>query len=403
MNTARNAIYREPAPRHLNSDAVFCPGAPTPALSLLHRAEEPGTANVRHLRYRADKLRQPSQAKGSATQAAQGDPMAIADLSPNLVRATLETAMRHGIAAERLCRGLGFRAEDLMRIPEAKLSYRQTSQLVKRFKDALGDKASGLAVGAIQTPLSLGLPGIGMLTCRTVGEAVYYCLEHQRDAGAVVTHQVTLQGRSFSIELLHKFPDLDLQPFFVEEGFASIVAIGRALIGPHFRPEKVELAYPRPHNGAEYLSTFNCPVSFSAERNRVVFDVQWLGHEMRTYDSLTCDLIRKQLDQLLGKRNQQSDFLESVSAYLRANLHQPVALADVARELNLSERTASRRLGEHGVTFQQVLDRVRLDHAEGLLAQTSMSIEAIATAVGFMDPSNFRRAYKRWTGRLPRK
>lgn len=78
------------------------------------------------------------------------------------------------------------------------------------------------------------------------------------------------------------------------------------------------------------------------------------------------------------------------------------AIDDVARSLNVSARTAHRRLGQYGYSFRQLLDRARQDQAEELLAMPSLSVDAVASAVGFTDSSNFRRAYKRWTGRVPR-
>jgi transcriptional regulator GlxA family with amidase domain len=44
---------------------------------------------------------------------------------------------------------------------------------------------------------------------------------------------------------------------------------------------------------------------------------------------------------------------------------------------------------------------VRVEHATRHLTQTRLPLSTIAYMVGFNDPSNFRRAFRRWTGRSP--
>ncbi|WP_234891465.1 helix-turn-helix transcriptional regulator [Agrobacterium vitis] len=67
----------------------------------------------------------------------------------------------------------------------------------------------------------------------------------------------------------------------------------------------------------------------------------------------------------------------------------------------MSERTLRRRLAESGVSFQSLLDDLRKNRTLELLGNRNMSVEQIAFAVGFSDPHNFRRAFRRWTGTTP--
>jgi AraC-like DNA-binding protein len=92
----------------------------------------------------------------------------------------------------------------------------------------------------------------------------------------------------------------------------------------------------------------------------------------------------------------------AATTFLRTQLQQPVTLGDLAQALNLSCRTATRRLAEQGVSFQGLLDQLRREQADALLARRAARVADVAAAVGFSDPSNFRRAYQRWTGRPPR-
>jgi AraC-like DNA-binding protein len=90
-----------------------------------------------------------------------------------------------------------------------------------------------------------------------------------------------------------------------------------------------------------------------------------------------------------------------VERLLRSRLRQPPKLNDVARTLNLSERSLRRRLAESGRIFREIHDRVRAERALQLLQAGVLSVAEVGSEVGFSDPREFRRAFKRWTGMAP--
>ncbi len=68
----------------------------------------------------------------------------------------------------------------------------------------------------------------------------------------------------------------------------------------------------------------------------------------------------------------------------------------VAQALHLSQRTLQRRLQEEGTSYQQLLDDTRRDMAEQYLQQPGLTLLEVAYLLGFADPSNFFRAFRRW-------
>jgi AraC-like DNA-binding protein len=58
-------------------------------------------------------------------------------------------------------------------------------------------------------------------------------------------------------------------------------------------------------------------------------------------------------------------------------------------------------LKQEGVTYQAIKDGLRRDLAISRLADTSETIAEIADALGFAEPSAFRRAFRKWTGVRP--
>jgi AraC-like DNA-binding protein len=76
-------------------------------------------------------------------------------------------------------------------------------------------------------------------------------------------------------------------------------------------------------------------------------------------------------------------------------------IEDIAPQLALSSRTLQRRLSERGTTFAEVVERARRRLAERYLEDERLSLAEIGFLVGFSDPSNFHRAFRRWTGETP--
>ena len=73
----------------------------------------------------------------------------------------------------------------------------------------------------------------------------------------------------------------------------------------------------------------------------------------------------------------------------------------VAARLNLSPRTLNRRLQDEGVGFKTLLDEQRCQRACLLLSNSHFNLDQIAEQLGYSDSSNFRRAFKKWTGSTP--
>lgn len=78
------------------------------------------------------------------------------------------------------------------------------------------------------------------------------------------------------------------------------------------------------------------------------------------------------------------------------------ALADVAEIAGVSKRTLQRKLAHLGLSYSDVLDTVRYEHASRLLRDTDCRIIDVAFSSGYTDPAHFSRAFRRMTGVTPR-
>ena len=104
----------------------------------------------------------------------------------------------------------------------------------------------------------------------------------------------------------------------------------------------------------------------------------------------------------VGKRNApEVDWTAQVTQLLALSGLPLPSLDETARQLHVSGRSLRRYLAEQGGCYQRLLDQERRQRALRCLQDGKTSIAELAFEMGFSDPSNFRRAFKRWTGKGP--
>jgi AraC-like DNA-binding protein len=88
---------------------------------------------------------------------------------------------------------------------------------------------------------------------------------------------------------------------------------------------------------------------------------------------------------------------------LRERLDQALHLGAIAKMVGVSPHHLSRRVrGETGLTLQQHLRRLRIDHACNALASGRMNVTEAALEVGYQSLSHFAKAFREETGLTPR-
>lgn len=73
----------------------------------------------------------------------------------------------------------------------------------------------------------------------------------------------------------------------------------------------------------------------------------------------------------------------------------------VANALHITPRTLRRRLQSRGVSFKVLLNDIRKELADQLVADNSLSFTEISFMLGFSEASSFTRAFRNWNGCPP--
>lgn len=95
--------------------------------------------------------------------------------------------------------------------------------------------------------------------------------------------------------------------------------------------------------------------------------------------------------------------IQSTLQYINA-FYKEANLTKIAEDFHLSLSVLSKMIKKHtGYTFQEHLQRKRFQKAVMLLLESDMSVEEIASAVGYENQSYFHRQFKNRYGRTPGK
>lgn len=129
---------------------------------------------------------------------------------------------------------------------------------------------------------------------------------------------------------------------------------------------------------------------------RIEFPSSWLVY------SLQGDATAKQEIEA-GRFSEVTTFLSDLRVLISRRIGEGGLTADQVAELvSMSRSTLSRRLAKEGTSISTELKHARLACARQWLSETDKSVDKIAADLGYADPSNFTRAFRKAEGLNPR-
>ena len=92
---------------------------------------------------------------------------------------------------------------------------------------------------------------------------------------------------------------------------------------------------------------------------------------------------------------------EALDAIRRDYAEETLTLGAVAHSIATSRRQLQRVFGERGTSFRRELQRVRMTRAAELLNEGGVPVSEVAQAVGYRQPAQFSKAFRRHHGCPP--
>lgn len=312
----------------------------------------------------------------------------------------LTLAAARGGNREAMLAGLNI-PESLWENPDARLSLVQAGQLL--YRGLKLDPALGYEIGLSSNLTTHGFIGFGMMSNPTAQQAIAFGAKFLQLRLPNLSLRLFIEQKQAVIEVAETVSLGAVRECMFDLFLVGIARIAKQMrVGTSMTQTDIELwfDYPEPAYYAAYRKRLP-PARFSMNANQLRFPASYLELPLVAADSATAQLVAQQCERELTLLGYSGDFLARVRALLVNEKNGYPDLGTAAKKLHISSRTLKRRLQERGLSFQVLLDEARKRDSMRLLEDASLSMEQIATRVGYNDPANFTRAFRKWTGLAP--
>lgn len=233
---------------------------------------------------------------------------------------------------------------------------------------------------------------------------LYHALEHLSRYRALLSPLLTpvlqLDERYLHLYWRDSCGAAELMPFLLEASMTAVTALARRQ--QHERlPWRFQFAYREPSHVEQYWVHLGDALSFDRPSTVMTLPREYLLRPWADAGATAALVARQACDEQLQAWDWRASFLDEVHAHLNQHIRQPLSLERVASAFDTSPASFKRKLCKHGTHFQEQLDRTRRDHALYLFQVKGYGNDEVALHLGFNDTTNFRRSFKRWTGRVP--
>ena len=155
-------------------------------------------------------------------------------------------------------------------------------------------------------------------------------------------------------------------------------------------------------NRAPFERFFGGDVQFGADEDALLLDPDVLALPLPEQTPEFVDQLEAHADTLIRRMRPQSSVVERVREAIAEGLLTGRAKeGPVAQRLCMTARTMHRHLVEAGTSFRKIREELLRHRAQELLLERQLPIGEVSFLLGYAEPSNFHRAFRRWTGLTP--
>ncbi len=314
----------------------------------------------------------------------------------------VDTLESYGLDCRPIIEEAGF-DPDKTYAPATRVSSVKLAKLWELAIHYSGDPCIGLRYADYIQPSTLHGLGFSWLASRSLKEGLERLVRFQRILASDLTLDIREVDNGYRLfdQLRNKddslkFPDAD-----THSQIASIYKICQIMLGPGLKPGRVSFKLKDPGYPQRFEAFFGIPVQFNSGETAIEFD--------KTTSELPSSSANPELarinDQIVIdylNRFDKQDVVTQTRKYIIDHLPSGVPKQIViARDLSLSLRSFQRKLKLSETSYSELLDQVRYEMACSYLKSRQHQVIVIAYMLGYTDPSNFARAFKRWDGLTP--
>jgi len=321
-------------------------------------------------------------------------------LAVSYVRLIAEQVERLGVPVELWLGPSGITLDQI-----ADASFSLDIQTFRRLAlDALmltDEPALGLRLGERWGVQAHGALGYAAMSSRSIREVLALIQRYIGLRVGFLTLAVEAHPREVRVVLTEILPLGDVREMVLEAVVSSIKGVLEDVSMGACEVEAVAFPFPAPGHAAYAASVLRCPVRYDQLWTGFALSPRMLDLPLKTSDPrafrLADEMCQRELLHLQARRSWAAQ-VQRVLLETRVGFP---SLEQTARQLHVTPRTLHRRLVAEGSSYRAILDDLRHRTAVEQLKAGHATIQEVAYILGYSDPANFRRAFRRWTGGPP--
>ena len=285
--------------------------------------------------------------------------------------------------------------------PQSRYPITHLQKLWKNSVEVTGDPCFGLTAAQQFQPAALRGLGFAFLASDTLRDAFNRLVHFSRFLSTGVN--IRLEETEAHVDLVitgpEKWPDFVYAA--ADMGMAIYLRMCQITVGYSIHPMLVTLQRPKPSCAKQFDLLFDAPIVYGASTNNLSFDRDIVDAPLatpnpelaRTNDQTVIDYLAR-----FDKASIAMQVRARIIEYLpEGRPHQET----IAESLHISLRSLQRKLKDEDTGFKKLLEDTRQELAMQYIREAHRPIGEITYLLGFSEPSNFTRAFKRWTGKSP--
>lgn len=313
----------------------------------------------------------------------------------------IELLSQQGITAAQLAHGTGLSAATLTSAQEY-ISPLQYHKVVENALALSGDPLLGLEHGKRMNISSHGFLGFAIMASDTLGDALSLAIRFARTRTLLADIRFIQEEDTAIIQVNRLAAMSSTFNFVVHNVISTFVTISRFLTQHQEEFTAVVKFTDSPARPVScYEGLLDLPVMFHQPHNQLCLPAYLLETPVSTANTTARRMAEAECEKLLAELDRGQDLVTQIRRHLDQLKAFPT-LTVMADRLQSSPRTINRQLAQLNTTYQKIIDEARREQAMQLLLESSTSVEDIAHLLGYNDPSNFGRAFRRWLGMSPR-
>jgi len=312
-------------------------------------------------------------------------------------------------AADRLLVGTGLSPDLLVR--HGVITVSQQLQVFRNARALAARDDWALDFGRQLNINSHGPLGFAAISAPTLGEGIATLAAFARIRSPYVEYSAFEQDRQLVLRFdTTRYPLGDLEVAVIEMLAQVGLSYVRAVLGEDNSDATLHFVFAARSHASRYRAAFRSRCDFSAGFNGIAVPVALKAlpcplHDERIYRS-SLSRCREALAGVLA----EGDVLARATHWLAAHFEQIAThrkftsqprLEQLAEAWGVTPRTVIRRLAEHGARFGDLRAAQQLEMARRMLDDAGYTVSEIGYLLGYGDPANFGRAFKRLTGQSP--